>query len=280
MSRVAEALQKAEQTEPNMTRLASDGGGGPVENLDIAAVAVPWEIQPQSGVESEEPVRPVARPAGAGFGMHDPHSAEFVELVQRVFRPLTGEPTARVVTFVSVGHAGARRPIALEVGRALAAHGVGSVCVVDASFGRAALGERAGIPVGPGLCDALLASRPATSLAVQLDRQLWLVPAGEEMSGGPKWLPEALARALRQLGARFDFVIVEAPPLEHAVYMSAVMMVAPLTDGVVLILEADRTRRDVASDVTRRLRASGVAVLGAVLTTRKTSESPEPGWRL
>jgi Mrp family chromosome partitioning ATPase len=177
------------------------------------------------------------------------------------------------VTFVSLGLAGARRPIALEVAQTLAGHGAGTVCLVDASFGAAALHERVGVPAGPGLCDALLASRPAASLAVSLGRQLWMVPAGEEMCAAPEWLPVALSRALRQLAARFDFVIVEAPPLERDSGMPTLLTVAPLTDGVVLVLEAERTRRDVAGEVVARLRASGVTVLGVVLTNRK---SPVP----
>jgi hypothetical protein len=44
------------------------------------------------------------------------------------------------------------------------------------------------------------------------------------------------------------------------------LSLAPVTDGVVLMLDTERTRRDVAGEIVARLRANGVALLGAVVS--------------
>jgi Mrp family chromosome partitioning ATPase len=44
--------------------------------------------------------------------------------------------------------------------------------------------------------------------------------------------------------------------------------IARLADGIVLVLEANATRREAASKVTENLRAAQVKILGAVLNKR------------
>lgn len=73
-------------------------------------------------------------------------------------------------------------------------------------------------------------------------------------AGGPGQLPPALER--------FDLVLWDVPPPTSSpvsLLMSAHM------DGIVLIAQAHRTRRQVAGYVAERLRASGGHVLGVIL---------------
>lgn len=255
MSRVADARSKS-----------GSGGldGFPADPrppaLDVLDVPVPWDV----GESADDPQAQPA--AGPRLVTSTPRvqRADFVELVRRVFRPGSDEPTARTVTFVPIGASGMRR-VGLEVAQTLAGFSAGTICVVDASFGAAALHEAAGVPAGAGLCDALLASRPPSQLAVSLGRQVWLIPSGHEICAAPGWFPQAFERAVRQLAGRFDFVIVQAPPVEHDGAMPTLLTVAPATDGIVLVLDMDRTRRDVAENLVARLRANGVSILGAVV---------------
>jgi Mrp family chromosome partitioning ATPase len=60
----------------------------------------------------------------------------------------------------------------------------------------------------------------------------------------------------------FDFVIVDAPPLAH--YPEAIAL-GKVSDGVVLVLEADSTRRKAARAAVENLRASGAELLAVVL---------------
>jgi Mrp family chromosome partitioning ATPase len=67
------------------------------------------------------------------------------------------------------------------------------------------------------------------------------------------------------LRSEFAYVLIDAPPLNS--YADAVAL-AQATDGIVLILEANSTRRESALKITEQLQAAGVSVLGAVLNKR------------
>ena len=60
-------------------------------------------------------------------------------------------------------------------------------------------------------------------------------------------------------------MLIDVPPLNQ--YADAIGL-GQLTDGVVLILEANSTRRESAKKVTESLRASNIPILGAVLNRR------------
>lgn len=250
MSRIADALLKA--------------GHRDLEGPEYSeGVALPWNLDEVHALMEEH--QAPARPRGSMARLPRRDTSEFVELVQRVFGPAGGDSGARAVTFAAVGRAAGRRGVAIDVAFALARQGAGSVCVVDASSGPSALHAYAGVPAGPGLSDALAASAPAVSVAAPLGQQVWLVPAGEAADGAPMPGPAVVTRALSELAANFDFLIVQAPPLTDASSMGAMLTLAPATDGVVIVLDTERTRRDVAGEIVARLRANGVDILGAVV---------------
>ena len=68
-----------------------------------------------------------------------------------------------------------------------------------------------------------------------------------------------------ELRKEFDFVIVDAPPMAR--YADAIAL-GKLSDGVVMVIEAESTRREAARVAVGNLRSSGIPVLGAVLNKR------------
>lgn len=68
---------------------------------------------------------------------------------------------------------------------------------------------------------------------------------------------------LDELSARFDLVIVDSPPV---LGLADAPLMAALVDGVVLVVQSDRSRRGSLKASLRRLRAMHTTVLGAVLT--------------
>jgi Mrp family chromosome partitioning ATPase len=76
---------------------------------------------------------------------------------------------------------------------------------------------------------------------------------------------DTLRSRIEELRSDFEFVIVDAPPLTR---YSDAMVLGQLSDGLVLVLEADSTRREVASAVSENLRAAKVPILAAVLNKR------------
>ena len=81
---------------------------------------------------------------------------------------------------------------------------------------------------------------------------------------------------MAELRKEFDFVLIDVPAL--STYADG-MAIGRLADGVVLILEANCTRRESASKVAESLRSAEIRILGAVLNKR-TYPIPEPLYRV
>jgi len=67
------------------------------------------------------------------------------------------------------------------------------------------------------------------------------------------------------LREQFDYVMIDAPPLNS--YSEGVAL-GQFADGLVLVLEANSTRRDATARIAERLHSMQVQILGAVLNKR------------
>ena len=184
-------------------------------------------------------------------------------LVRQVFLPGWPKPAHQVV-FSSVDPETDISAICMQVGLALSAQVRGTTCLVEANLS------------GPGLEQVLQKNgldlisnqeRSATrDLSRPLSNELWLVGRssflGENENGwsGP-WLRDRLAE-LRQT---YDYTVLYGAP---AGTCSEAALLASLCDGMVLVLEANSTRRVTAQKVKERLHAANARLLGAVLSER------------
>jgi Mrp family chromosome partitioning ATPase len=76
---------------------------------------------------------------------------------------------------------------------------------------------------------------------------------------------------LKQLQDTFDYVLIDAPGSSVSGDATAL---GQLTDAVILVIEANRTRRMTARRAKETLEAAGVRLLGTVL---RNQSSPLPG---
>jgi receptor protein-tyrosine kinase len=202
----------------------------------------------------------------AGLDIDELAGEEILRLVQRVFLLQTEEPP-RAVAFAGVDHGNGCSRICVRVAETLARNIRGSVCLVEANLRSPALPEMFGTTNHHGLTDALLQEGPIRSFAkpVRGDR-LWLLSCGSLAADSSNLLnSERLKARFAELRKEFDFVLIDAPPLTP--YADAIAL-AQLTDGFVLVLEANSTRREAALKVAENLRALRIHVLGAVLNKR------------
>ena len=92
-----------------------------------------------------------------------------------------------------------------------------------------------------------------------------------QMSASPATLPsiindprfDSLMYSLRN---RFDVVVIDSPPLSES---SCAARLSSVSDGVVLIVEAGKTRWQVIKSQMQEIRANNGTVLGAVLNNRR-----------
>jgi Mrp family chromosome partitioning ATPase len=64
----------------------------------------------------------------------------------------------------------------------------------------------------------------------------------------------------------FDYLILDAPPVT---IFSETQVISSKVDGVILILESGKTRRQVAQKAKKEIEAAGGNFLGVVLNKRK-----------
>jgi Mrp family chromosome partitioning ATPase len=67
------------------------------------------------------------------------------------------------------------------------------------------------------------------------------------------------------LRSEFDYTIIDCPSLKES---GDVLSISPFVDGIILIVEANRTRRDQPRQAEQRISAAGGTLLGYVLNKR------------
>ena len=200
---------------------------------------------------------------------------EEIRLVQRLF--FSSPEAPQIVVFCGVEPGYGPGWICARASEVLAARGAGTVCAVDASFRIPHLHQYFGIESPVGLTDALLNPGGVETFAQQTTRSnLWLMPCGSRASVPHTVLkPDRLQSRLTELRAVFNYILVSTPPA----HLSAdAIILSQLSDGVVVVLEANSSRRDVARRAKLNLEAANVKLLGAVLNNR-TFPIPEAIYR-
>jgi Mrp family chromosome partitioning ATPase len=190
---------------------------------------------------------------------------EELKLVQRIF--LGSGSTTRVALFSGLEQDGGCASICVRTAEILSTQAEGPVCLVDADFETPSLHEYLGLSNDKGLAEATLGSAPIQEFAQQLALpNLWFVPGGHGASRLDfAKTSDQLRTRIEELRNAYRYVVVHSGPLwlnGNAVQLSK------WTDGVVLVLEANSTRRDTARRIKESLTVANAKVLGAVLNNR------------
>lgn len=201
-----------------------------------------------------------------GNGVRPWTSDGALRLVQQVFLLQTQAPP-RVVVFAGIDHGNGCSRMAASVAEILAGTARRSVCLVEANFRSPALPAMFGTTNHHGLTDSLLGEGSIrTFMQPVCENGLWLLSSGSLAADSPSLLSsERLKARVLELRREFDFVIIDAPPLTR--YSDAVAL-GQISDGIVLVLEAESTRREAALVAAETLRSSKIPILGAVLNKR------------
>jgi protein-tyrosine kinase len=191
---------------------------------------------------------------------------EALKLVHNVFLT-NGDAPRRAVVFAGIDSGNGCSQICALAGRALAASVRAPVCLVDANFRSSRGSGIYSASQHEGLAEALRRPGPIGDfLSCAGPNNLALLSRGRTISESIGFLnSRSMKSRIDDLRSEFAYVLIDAPPLNS--YADAVAL-AQATDGIVLILEANSTRRESALKITEQLQAAGVFVLGAVLNKR------------
>ena len=202
---------------------------------------------------------------------------EIVKLVRNLFF-VPGESAPRRVVFTGTESGTGCSWICAQAAEILASQVRGSVCVVDCNLRAPSLHQRFDVPNHHGLSDALLASDPLRSYLQRLSRpNLWLLSAGSAQENQTTLLTSASLRSrLAELYAQFDYVLLDVAALNTS---NDGIALGSSADGVVLVVRANASRREIARKTLQELQAAKVQALGVVLNQR-TFPIPESIYKL
>ncbi|HWR36981.1 MAG TPA: cellulose synthase operon protein YhjQ/BcsQ [Clostridia bacterium] len=192
---------------------------------------------------------------------------EIKELVHRLFL-IPGASAPKAVVLCGITATLEANSIALLAAEALCTLGQPSVCLIDAKVASPTFHEVFDLTNKHGLTTALLSDAPIQSFGRRLPNlNLLVIPSGPEIAGWEALLSSgAMATRIDELLQQFTHVLIEAPSIGESQVAVALGRAA---DGVVLVVEADETRRELAMKAKQELEQSNVRLLGAVLNNRR-----------
>ncbi len=171
---------------------------------------------------------------GAYLRVADQYRIIRTKIVQHPAQP-------RLLSVASAGIGDGKTLSAINIAGALAMKAGASVLLVDADFRRPRVAEALGIDHTPGLADVLRGDVSAEEAILQIEAQtsLFVLPAGEpppnpaELLDTPQW--GSLAQTLRE---RFDYVIIDAPPVGLVADSDLIQAVV---DATILVVRVDHS---------------------------------------
>jgi capsular exopolysaccharide synthesis family protein len=196
----------------------------------------------------------------------DPHS-RLVEPFNTAAALLEGHAAdvkAKTIAVVSARPGDGKSTVAANLAVSLA-RGLARVLLVDADLRRPSQHRFFGLGDVPGLSSYLTgASDSLDSLIASTEMEnLTILPAGPTLQNPIPFLrSERLRVVLPELRERFDFVIVDLPPVRSA---ADALVLMPALDGAVLVLGAGATGKDDAAAAKRLVRDARGRFLGCVL---------------
>ena len=200
----------------------------------------------------------------------DPDVEEQYQKLRHRVLPGPKQPPIKVIMVAATDHGVGGTTTAAILATTLARQKNFRTLLVDANLRTPALDDVFTGQQNPsGLSDVVLSEIDLEQSIYQTDRpNLFVLPCGKPVSF-PSYVfdGETLTDILNKLRDRFDFIIFDAAPIGA---YSESSFLAPKVDGVILVIEAERTKREVVRNIKKEMETAGVNILGVVLNKKKT----------
>lgn len=178
---------------------------------------------------------------------------------------LPDEQKCRVVGVTSSLSGEGKSTTAVNLGYMLAAAGE-QVLLIEADMRLPRLARRMGMQTSPGLSNVLagLCSIDDVLQATALQSQLRFLSAGDIPPNPSELLgSKAMGMLLQVLAERFDFIILDLPPMGE---VTDALVASKLTDGMLVVVRQRYAERRALADTVRQLKYANAKVLGFVMT--------------
>ena len=239
-------------------------------NAEVLHITVQPDILETPTEEMQAPSVPRTR----AFWDSDQFAEEQIRhMVAQVFFPGRPRP-ARQVVISAVDQQSDVSEVCMQVGRALAQQAPGSICV--ANLHAPELENSSGRSTSDPVCGQVRHGSLRES-SRQICENLWLMPLQTLPGNNGYGLSASCLRGrLAQLRRDFEYTVLHALP---ALLSSEAALLGNLSDGVILVVEANSTRRMAARKAKELLQAANARLLGIILRER-TFPIPERIYRM
>ncbi len=230
-------------------------------NLPAIAVLPSMSADPEPRAKPLTGIVPLIPPSGGGLSptllsfadLHrnhivmvtDPHSVASEQcrmLALKVRRQLGAISTPVLAVSSAVGGEG-KTVTSINLGLALASTASGRVLLIDSDLRKPRVHEYLGLKPGKGFSDLLRAPEDEIGKYVWKLGDLYVMPGGSSLANPVSLLASPSVRdLLKRLRGEFDFIVVDTPPVLPIVDTH---ILAGLVDGVILVVRARYTRREV-----------------------------------
>lgn len=164
-------------------------------------------------------------------------------------QPAEGKTTTSVNTSISLAQTGA------------------SVLIIDADLRRPRVHRVFGLKNNAGLSNYLAGETDLASLIQIAIPNLYVLPVGPlppnpaELLGSPK-----MKVLVETLSANFDYVVIDSPPVSS---FADSLILSALVEGVIIVVKAGVTSREMAQSTKAHLQSVGAKILGVVVNQIK-----------
>ncbi len=140
-----------------------------------------------------------------------------------------------------------------------------SILLIDADMRKGKVAKYLGLKSAPGLAEILQGTiEPGEAFVSPNIRNLTVIPSGKV----PRHPAELLASKKMQsllstMKSKFDYIFIDSPPVMP---LTDPCILGPLTDGVIMVIQAGRTQRDMIKTVEHRLAQAHAKVVGFIMT--------------
>jgi capsular exopolysaccharide synthesis family protein len=204
-----------------------------------------------------------AKPVDLGVGEEPPVAVTeaYRSIRTSILLSQAGEPP-RTILFTSGSAAEGKTTTVLHMALMFARLGA-PVLVIDADLRRPSCHRVLGVRNGPGLTEVLAGHEGKLRRLEVQKAELFFLGAGSVPPNPTELLgSERMREVLARLQKRFAYVLIDAPPLGP---VSDSVVLSTLVDGVVLVVDQQRTSRQTVRDARARLAYARAKVLGVVL---------------
>ncbi|MBP7217114.1 MAG: CpsD/CapB family tyrosine-protein kinase [Candidatus Omnitrophica bacterium] len=199
---------------------------------------------------------------------HDPHStvSEQYRILRTNLQGLATHKPLKVFALTSATHGEGKTITSLNLAISMA-HDLDKkhILLVDADLRRGRLSKYLGITAETGLAEVLTnGSNPDDALLNIGVKDLTVLPAGKVPHNPAELLGSAKFKSLiALLRNKYDYVIFDTPPI---IPVTDAGVLAAQTDGVVMVIQANRTQKSVVQHAETLLKQAQAKMLGYILT--------------